>query len=236
MLQQLTDSNTAISVLVTSVGAALPGDSIALYWELSDEEEQRLQDINGASYYFFIRKLLPGMLQWGKGAIVAVSSVAAFQGAFMAQYGAEKAKLNALITSLASELHGTGVTAQAMVLGGVVTPAAAGRFLSLMSTDAESASNAAAAAELDPVAAGEARMARMWSSTIMGRIGMVASADAVGASVVRRIGWGEPVQVPYWGHALLDPRGAVWGGLFPSVLQRAVMQRIYRWVRSGEVG
>jgi short-subunit dehydrogenase len=60
-------------------------------------------------------------VQRGKGAVVAISSSMHRLGAYKAPYGAEKAKMNALCNALHHELQGSGVTAQAMVLGAIIT-------------------------------------------------------------------------------------------------------------------
>lgn len=90
--------------------------------------------------------------------------------------------------------------------------------------DTTPAASASTAAGSDPVAAAQARMERIRRSMPAARLGLVGTADAVGAAIVRRISWGSPVQVHYWGHALLDPRGAAWAQLWPPELHRAVVK------------
>jgi uncharacterized protein len=65
---------------------------------------------------------LPGMLRRGGGAVINVSSLAAFQPCpFIATYGATKAFLNSFSEALREELRGTGVRVQALCPGGTQT-------------------------------------------------------------------------------------------------------------------
>ena len=68
------------------------------------------------------RAALPGMIARGQGAIINVSSIAAFfPSAGGANYGATKAYLNAFSETLAAEVRGTGVRVQALCPGFTVT-------------------------------------------------------------------------------------------------------------------
>jgi short-subunit dehydrogenase len=61
---------------------------------------------------------LPPMIKRGRGAVINVSSVAAFQPCpYMATYGATKAFLNSFTEALHEELRGTGVYVQALCPG-----------------------------------------------------------------------------------------------------------------------
>jgi hypothetical protein len=61
---------------------------------------------------------LPGMLRRGSGAVINVSSLAAFQACpFIATYGATKAFVNSFTEALREELRGTGVRVQALCPG-----------------------------------------------------------------------------------------------------------------------
>ena len=68
------------------------------------------------------RAAAPGMIARGEGAIINVSSIAAFfPSAGGANYGATKAYLNAFSEALAAELRGTGVAVQALCPGFTTT-------------------------------------------------------------------------------------------------------------------
>ncbi|WIA21563.1 hypothetical protein OEZ85_000757 [Tetradesmus obliquus] len=95
LLQHITHTSTHISLLVANAGGAVP--RMTNYWQFSDDEEERMQALNGAACYVLVKALLPDMVQRGKGAVVAISSSMHRLGAFAAPYAAEKAKVNALI-------------------------------------------------------------------------------------------------------------------------------------------
>lgn len=68
------------------------------------------------------RAVAPSMVARGRGAIINVSSIAAFfPSAGGANYGATKAYLNAFSQALAAELRGTGVAVQALCPGFTTT-------------------------------------------------------------------------------------------------------------------
>lgn len=68
------------------------------------------------------RAVAPGMIARGGGAIINVSSIAAFfPSAGGANYGATKAYLNAFSEALAAELRGSGVVVQALCPGFTTT-------------------------------------------------------------------------------------------------------------------
>lgn len=65
---------------------------------------------------------LPGMIRRGAGAVINVSSLAAFQPCpYIATYGATKAFLNSFSEALREELRGTGVQVQVLCPGGTQT-------------------------------------------------------------------------------------------------------------------
>lgn len=65
---------------------------------------------------------LPGMIRRGRGAVINVSSLAAFQPCpYIATYGGTKAFLNSFGEALREELRGTGVQVQTLCPGGTQT-------------------------------------------------------------------------------------------------------------------
>lgn len=108
-----------VEVLVANAGVA----SSAPLARVSDDEWQRVLDINLTAVFRCVRRVVPGMVAGGYGRIVAVASVAARAGdRYMAAYTASKHGVLGLIRSAAAELAGSGVTANAVCPGYVDTP------------------------------------------------------------------------------------------------------------------
>lgn len=86
------------------------------------EAELNLLEVDVASVVDLCTRLLPGMVERGRGAVLNVASTAAFQPLpGQAAYGAGKAFVLSYTQSLAGELRGSGVTATALCPGPVET-------------------------------------------------------------------------------------------------------------------
>jgi short-subunit dehydrogenase len=90
------------------------------------QSDVRLQlemiDVNMRALVELTHLFLPGMLQRRQGRILNIASMAGFvPGPFMATYYASKAFVVSFTEALASELHGTGVTATASCPGPTAT-------------------------------------------------------------------------------------------------------------------
>ncbi len=109
-----------IDILVNAAGIFGP---IALMHESDPQEWAQTIMIDAVAPYFLINRFLPGMLanEWGR--IINVSSAASLHqpGPINSAYGTAKVALNQLTRHLASELAGTGVTANVIHPGDVKT-------------------------------------------------------------------------------------------------------------------
>lgn len=87
-------------------------------WTLDREREVEMVRLNCVAVVDLAVHVLPGMVARGRGALVVVSSAAAWQPVpFMATYAATKAFELHLTEALAQELRGTGVRALAVCPG-----------------------------------------------------------------------------------------------------------------------
>jgi short-subunit dehydrogenase len=107
-------SDATIDVLINDAGVATVGRFADLDAELSGTQIA----LNIVAVARLTRAALPGMIARGRGAIVNVSSIAAFVPArFAATYAATKAYLNSFSESLHEELRGSGVQVQVLCPG-----------------------------------------------------------------------------------------------------------------------
>ncbi len=87
-------------------------------WTLDREREVEMVRLNCVAVVDLAAHVLPGMVARGAGALVVMSSAAAWQPVpYMATYAATKAFELHLTEAIAAELHGTGVRALAVCPG-----------------------------------------------------------------------------------------------------------------------
>jgi short-subunit dehydrogenase len=104
----------AVDLLVNNAGFGTIGPFAALD-PSREEEEVRL---NVVALLRLTRAALPGMIRRNTGAVINVSSLAAFQpGPNNATYAATKAFVNSFTESLSEELRGSGVRVQVLCPG-----------------------------------------------------------------------------------------------------------------------
>lgn len=103
-----------VDLLVNNAGLGTAGP----FWRLDPDGEQAEIDLNVSAVVALTRAALPGMVEQGRGAVVSVSSLAAYQPSpGMATYSATKAFVTLFSESLFEELRGTGVSTTAVLPG-----------------------------------------------------------------------------------------------------------------------
>jgi NAD(P)-dependent dehydrogenase (short-subunit alcohol dehydrogenase family) len=110
-----------IDVLDNNVGIAATGGPVAL----SEEDWQRVFDVNVKSFFLTAKHVLPAMERQKKGSIVNVSSIASIRspkGISYVAYNASKGAVNSLTLAIASEYADKGIRCNAILPGLMHTP------------------------------------------------------------------------------------------------------------------
>ncbi|NEC91428.1 SDR family oxidoreductase [Streptomyces sp. SID12501] len=93
-------------ILVTSAGLARPGH----FLELADEVFREMIEVDYFGTLYALRAVVPGMVERGRGSVVAVSSAAGLIGIFgYSAYGPAKFAVRGLMESVRAELAPCGV-------------------------------------------------------------------------------------------------------------------------------
>lgn len=108
------DRGLNVDMLVNNAGAAVSGK----FTDVPRAKALEVINLNVRALTELTRLFLPGMLERGRGRILNVASVAAFQAVpGMSVYGATKAFVLSLTEALSEELANTGVTVTALCPG-----------------------------------------------------------------------------------------------------------------------
>jgi short-subunit dehydrogenase len=107
IFDELKGTGLAVDVLVNNAGFGLHGS----FAELPLARQLEIIQVNVAALVALTGLFLPGMVQWERGGILNVGSVAGFlPGPNMAVYYASKAFVQSFSEALFEELRGTGVS------------------------------------------------------------------------------------------------------------------------------
>ncbi|MGC4110747.1 MAG: SDR family NAD(P)-dependent oxidoreductase [Nocardioides sp.] len=108
-----------VEILVVNAGASMSAPLV----RTSDEDWQRMLDLNLTAPFRCLRRALPSMTSAGFGRIVVVASIAGKVGSpRIAAYTASKHGVLGLVRVAAAEVASTGVTVNAVCPGYVDTP------------------------------------------------------------------------------------------------------------------
>ncbi len=107
----------AVDLLVNNAGIT----ATRRFETSSDEETAQIIDVNLTAGILLTKRVLPGMLERGRGHMVMIASLAGKVGSpYESVYAASKAGQIAFVQSLREELHGSGVGASVVCPGFVV--------------------------------------------------------------------------------------------------------------------
>jgi 3-oxoacyl-[acyl-carrier protein] reductase len=120
MVQAALDGSGRIDILVNNAGIA---GRAAPVWEQSDQDWQRVIDINLTGVFYCCRAVISHMLQRGYGRIVNIASVAGKEGnPNMTAYSAAKAGVIAITKSIAKEVAKGDICVNAVTPAVIHTP------------------------------------------------------------------------------------------------------------------
>jgi short-subunit dehydrogenase len=118
LFQEITARSLDVEVLINNAGFGLLGR----FWELDEQQQTHMVQLNIAAVTHLTRLFLPGFIQRRRGKILNVASTAAFQpGPLMAVYYASKAYVVSLSEALHNEARDYSVTVTCLCPGPTAT-------------------------------------------------------------------------------------------------------------------
>lgn len=118
LVQTLTERGIEVDLLVNNAGFGARGS----FGSVPLDRYQQMLRLNAEALLDLTYLLVPPMLQKGRGAVINVSSTAAFQPVpWTSVYAATKAFVTSFSLGLAEELHGSGVAVVTLCPGGTQT-------------------------------------------------------------------------------------------------------------------
>jgi len=124
ILRATTERFGRVDILLNNAGTNIgllrrEGRPRGKLWETTPEEFRRIIEVNVVAAFLMTRAVLPALLaqRWGR-IINVTTSLDTMWRSLMQPYGGSKAANEAILTALAAELEGSGVTANVLVPGG----------------------------------------------------------------------------------------------------------------------
>ena len=124
ILRAATERFGHLDILLNNAGISTgllrrEGQPVGKIWETTPEEFRRVIEVNVVAAFLMTRAVLPTLLaqRWGR-IINVTTSLDTMWRSLMQPYGGSKAANEAILTALAQELDGSGVTANVLVPGG----------------------------------------------------------------------------------------------------------------------
>ncbi|HSW04504.1 SDR family NAD(P)-dependent oxidoreductase, partial [Aquabacterium sp.] len=119
LAQQLKRRRITVDILVNNAGVLVQGG----FAEMAAADHRSMIDLNVLGLTAMLTEFVPGMKKRGRGRVLNVASIAAFQPVpSLATYAATKAYVLSLSESLSEELRDSGVTVTALCPGVTATP------------------------------------------------------------------------------------------------------------------
>lgn len=181
----LPEAWSAIDVLVNNAGLAL---GLEPAWQASLEDWETMVDTNIKGLMYCTRKVLPGMVERGRGHVVNLASVAAswpYPGANV--YGASKAFVMQLSLNLRADLAGHPIRVTS------IEPGLSQTEFSLVRFKGDAAAAAQPYKGVDPLQAEDIAEAVFWATELpahvnINRIELMATKQSFGPFVIHREG------------------------------------------------
>ena len=120
MIQTTLDNFGTLDILVNGAGRQVPAPNIA---EVSEEEWDRVMDVNLKGVFLCTKAALPAMIAQGHGNIVNISSASVLEGStFSAPYSVSKAGVEMFTKITSSQYRRMGVRVNCILPGLIDTP------------------------------------------------------------------------------------------------------------------
>ncbi len=118
-VKQIIDHYERIDILFNHAGTLI----VKPFLETTEEDWDRLMDINAKSMFLMSKAVLPGMIAAGKGVVINTSSISAFTAAPMESlYCVTKGAVAQLTRAIAVEFRDAGIRCNAIAPGFIRTP------------------------------------------------------------------------------------------------------------------